>query len=470
MAFAAFPGISGITLMAIAIPLTVDWDPLPIMLIFGAFVGGATFMGSVTSILFNIPGSAPNAATVLDGYPMAQQGRAKTAIACSAAASALGSTFGVVVLIMLIPVMRQAMLAFGPPEFMMLAVWGLATLAALARGSVVKGLGTAGIGLLLSFIGYDARTAELRYTFGSTYLREGLSLVPVFLGMFALTAVMDLAVSRRTTISGESGVEALRGSARDGILAVFHNFGLFLRSSVLGTVVGMIPGIGATVASFLAYGQAVHTAKDRSRFGKGDIRGVLAPEAANDAKDGGALIPLLAFGIPGGIGTAMLLTTLTLHGLVPGKDLMDNQLSLVFVLIWSMFLSNWLTSILGIAAAQALASITVMRTEVLVPIILVFATLGAYAYRGRFSDVIVAYLFGVLGYFLKTFGWPLIPLVIALVLGPMFERNLHLTLRLHELGRIDFWSRPISMTLLVLAVLGLLLPHIRSWTRTSEAG
>ena len=190
MVVSVLPGISGVTLMALAIPLTAAWEPLPIMLLFGSFVAGATFMGSVTSILLGIPGKASTAATTLDGYPMAQQGRAKTAIGAAAMASALGSTFGVLVLILLIPVIREAILVFGPPEFLMFVIWGLTTIAVVTRGSVVKGLAMAGVGFLISFIGFDSRTAELRYTFGSLYLSEGLSLVPVFLGIFAITELI----------------------------------------------------------------------------------------------------------------------------------------------------------------------------------------------------------------------------------------------------------------------------------------
>lgn len=462
MVFATLPGVSGVTLMALAIPFTLHWDPLPVMLLFGAFVGGATFMGSVTAILFNVPGNPPNAATVLDGYPLARQGRARTAIACSAGASALGSTFGIIVLILMIPVMRSALLAFGPPEFLMLAIWGLTTLAALRTGSLIKGLAAAGIGLLLAFVGYDPRTAELRYTFGALYLRDGVSLVPVFLGMFALAAVVDLAISGRRTISGQTTSKKLRGSTWEGVRATVQNVGLLLRSSVLGAVIGMIPGVGATVASFLAYGHAVSSTPDRRQFGNGDIRGVLAPEAANDAKDGGSLVPTLAFGIPGGLGTAMLLAALTLHGLAPGSDMLNERLSLVFVLIWSMFVSNWLTSIVGLAAAPPLARLTVVRTQVLVPFVLVVATLGTYIYRSRFEDVVAAYVFGLVGYLMKRLGWPRIPLVVALVLGPLFERNFHLTLRLHELERIDFWTRPVAMSLLALTVVSLVLPYVRA--------
>jgi len=460
MVVSVLPGISGVTLMALAIPLTAAWEPLPIMLLFGSFVAGATFMGSVTSILLGIPGKASTAATTLDGYPMAQQGRAKTAIGAAAMASALGSTFGVLVLILLIPVIREAILVFGPPEFLMFVIWGLTTIAVVTRGSVVKGLAMAGVGFLISFIGFDSRTAELRYTFGSLYLSDGLSLVPVFLGIFAITEMIHLGESGRGTISGRASLEELTGSVWEGVLSIFRNFGLFVRSSIIGTVVGIIPGVGATVASFVAYARAVQTAKNPEQFGRGDIRGVLAPEAANDAKDAGALLPTLAFGIPGGTGTAMFLAVLMLHGLVPGKELMTNQLNLVFVLIWSLFFSNWMTSIVGIAGVNHLARLTVVRTQLLVPIITVLVTLGAYVYRGRIEDVVVAFLFGFVGYYLKTYGWPRIPLVIALVLGALFEDNLHITLRLHELGRINFWTRPIAMGLLGLTLISLALPYI----------
>jgi putative tricarboxylic transport membrane protein len=464
MLFAFVPGISGFTLMALAISFTLNWEPLPIMLLFGAFVGGATFMGSITAILFNIPGTTPSTATMIDGHPMAQQGQARTAIGCSAASSALGSTFGIIVLILLIPVMRSAILVFGSAEFLMLAIWGLATIVTITRGSLIKGLAAAGVGFLISFIGVDPQTAELRYTFGSLYLQDRLGLVPILLGLFAIAEMTSLSVTGKETISGKSHIEELGGSLREGFLSVFQNFGLFIRSSLIGTIIGMIPAVGGTVASFVAYGQAVLTAgSNREKFGHGDIRGIIAPEAAHDAKDGASLVPTLAFGIPGNEGTALLLGALALHGLVPGKELMTNHLTLVFVLIWSLFLSNWLTSILGVAIVKPLARLTVLPTQLLAPIIFALAALGAYVFKGRIEDVFVAFLFGVVGYGMKKYDWPRIPLVIALVLGPLFENNLHITIRLHQLGRINFWTRPITLSLIVLTIATLTLPYIQAF-------
>ncbi|MFH1144362.1 MAG: tripartite tricarboxylate transporter permease [Candidatus Eisenbacteria bacterium] len=462
MVFAFIPGISGLTLMALAIPFTYSWDPLHILLFFGPLVGGATFAGSITAILFNIPGTAPNAATMFDGHPMARRGEAKTAIACSAAASALGSTFGILILILLIPVMRVAILSFGAPEFLMLAVWGLSTIAVLTKGSSIKGLSAAGLGLLLAFVGSDPRTAEPRYTLGTLYLRDGLGQVPILLGIFAIAEMFDLILSGRQTISGGVRADQLTGSVRRGIMAVFRNFGLFLRCSVIGTIVGMIPGIGGTVASFVAYGHAAQSGRGaRGTFGKGDIRGVLAPEAAHDAKDGGSLVPVLALGIPGSAGTALLIAALTLHGIAPGRTMMTQHLDLAFVLIWALFLSNWLTSLLGMLAIGPIARLTVVRMGLLVPVLLAITALGAFLARGRIEDVIATFAFGLLGLGMKRHGWPRVPMVIALVLASFFEINLHITWRLHELGRVSFWTRPIVLGLLGLTVVSLALPYLR---------
>jgi TctA family transporter len=364
--------------------------------------------------------------------------------------------------------MRQAALTFGPPEFLMLTVWGLTTIAVVTRGSVVKGIITTGLGFLLSFVGQDPRTAEPRYTFDLLYLWDGLSLIPILLGVFSIGEMIDLAASGRHTISGKTHLEELTGSVSKGVRLVFRNFNVFVRSSIIGTVVGIIPGVGGTVASFVAYAHAVQTAKDRKNFGRGDIRGVIAPEAAHDAKDGGSLVPTLAFGIPGNEGTALLLAVLVLHGLSPGKELLTTNLHLVFVLIWSLFLSNWLTSILGVAVVSPLARLTLVRTQLLTPLIFVLAVLGAFAYRERIEDVLVALLFGILGYYMKKHGWPRIPFVIALVLGNLFETNFHLTIRLNELGRINFWTRPLVIALLVLTSVNLILPYLRSYRLRDE--
>jgi putative tricarboxylic transport membrane protein len=465
MVFAFLPGLSGVTLMALAISLTFSWDPLHVVLVFGAFAGGSTFMGSITAILFNIPGTAPSAATQWDGYPMAQQGKALTAIGCAASSSALGSTIGVVVLIAFLPILRGLILSFGPAEFLVLAIWGLATIAALAGGSLTKGLAMAGVGLLLGFSGLDRRTAEARFTFGVLDLQDGLNVIPVFLGIFAITQALELQAKDRRELS--TPVPAA-GSLREGVLAPFRHLSVLIRSSLTGVLVGMIPAVGGTVASFLAYGQAAQAASDRSQFGHGDIRGVIAPEAAHDAKDGGSLAPTLAFGIPGNEGTSVLLAALTLHGMVPGPELLRSQLPLAFALIWSLFYSNWLTSILGVLTARRLARMSALPAKHLAPVILMLAVLGAYAQQGRFSDILIAAIFGFAGFFLKQRGWPPVPLVTALVLCPLFETNLHLTLALSGAGRVNILTRPIVWILVASMVVMFAWPGLREIPRNAR--
>jgi len=450
MVVSFLPGLSGIMLMALAIPLTLSWDAEPTMLLFGALVGGATFMGSVTAILFNIPGTAPNAATLFDGHPLARKGEARTAIACSAAASALGSTFGILVLVVLLPLLSALVLSFGPLEFLLLALWGLLAIASVARGSMSRGLATAGLGLLLAMVGRDPRVGDPRFTLGIDQLLDGLGVVPVFLGLFALAEIIDLATGTRTTLSGQQRASELTGSMRRGIAAVFRHFGLLLRSSTIGTAIGVIPGIGGTVASFVAYASASQMAGREGRFGEGDIRGVLAPEAANDAKDGGSLLPVFVFGIPGNEGTALLLAAMIIHGLVPGPELMAEQLPLVFAVIWALLLSNWLTSLLGLAGAGLCARLTVLPLRLLVPFLLGLVVLGALSLRGEPFDLVLVVAFGLFGYALKRFDWPRAPFVIAFVLGSLFERQLHLTLQLVEYGRIRFLERPVAMVLMLL--------------------
>jgi putative tricarboxylic transport membrane protein len=466
MVVAFLPGLSGATLMALAIPFTLSWEPVPVMLTFGGLVGGATFMGSMTAILFNVPGSGPSAATLLDGYPMAQQGRARTAIGCAALSSALGSSIGIFILILLVPLMREAIVWFGPAEMLILTLWGLSTIASIAKGRMVRALIAAGVGLLLAFVGQDARTGEARFTAGLPALQDGLGFIPVVLGLFSVAEMLHLGVSRRATIAGRAGRGALTGSVREGARAVFQHLGLLLRSSTIGTVVGIIPGVGGTMASFMAYGHAVNSARGGGTFGNGDIRGVIAPEAAHDAKDGGALVPVLAFGIPGNESTAVLMAALLLHGLAPGRELLTSGLTLVFVLIWSLFLSNWITSIVGVLCARPLSYLTILRVQVLTPIILTLVVVGAFIADGRLVDVFVALGFGALGYYMKKHDWPRMPLIVALLLGRAFEVNLHVTQRLYELGRLDLFQRPIAMGLLLLTIATILMPLIRRQARS----
>lgn len=462
MVVSFLPGIGAASLMAVMLVLTLSWDPVSVLLLFGALTGGATFMGSITAILFNIPGGAPSAAVLLDGYPLGRQGRARTAIACAATASALGSVFGVVVLIALLPVVRPFLLEFGPVERLLLGVWGLTTIVAVPNTPPLKSAAMAVMGLLAAMVGTDPATGESRWTFGIAVLEEGFGTIPVLLGLFTLAELIGWARGYRVD-AGEVLAAGERDSVRAGILAAFRHPGLVLRSSVIGTLVGIVPGVGGTVAGFVAYGQAVQSARgDRSRFGKGDIRGVIAPEAAVDAKDGGSLLPAVAFGLPGSEAGVMLVSVFAVHGMVPGVPMLNEQLPMTMTLIIALLFSNLLTSVVGVLLTPWLAGLTALRVDRLALPVLFVSILAIVQVNGNLTDLSVAAVFGVLGYLLKRHGWPRVPFVIAFVLGEFLVGNLHLAQRLVELGRVEPLQRPVTLVILGLTVTSMLWMYRRT--------
>lgn len=453
MLTAFLPGIGGTSIMAIMMMLTISWDTESVLLLFGALTGGATFMGSITAILFNIPGGAPSAAALLDGYPLGEKGYPKTAIACAATASAVGSIIGVILLIALLPTIRPLLLEFGPLERFLLGVWGLTTIVAVPNTSPLKSFTMALLGLLAAMVGSDPVTDQMRWAFGSEDLRNGFGILPALLGFFTLAELIGW--QRRFSLgTAPTGTAAAEDSVGEGIRSVFRHPGLTVRSSLLGTLIGMIPGVGGTVAGFVAYGQAVQTAKgDRSNFGKGDIRGLIAPEAAVDAKDGGSLLPAVAFGLPGSEAGVVLVTVLALHGLVPGTPMLTEQLPLTMTLIVALLFSNLLTSVVGVLLTPYLARLTSLRVDRVTLPVLVISLLSLVQINGQLTDLYVAIGFGIAGYYFKRHGWPRVPFVIAFVLGEFIESNLALSLRLAELGRIAPLERPATLIIFFLTAL-----------------
>lgn len=454
MVSAFLPGIGGTSLATLMLLLTLNWDPVHVLLLFGALTGGATYMGSVTAILFNIPGNASSAAAMLDGHAMARSGRPRTAIAAAATASAVGSLIGVIVLIALLPVVRPFILQFGPLERFLLGIWGFTTIAALPNRSTSQAFGAALLGLLAAMVGSDPTTGAPRWTYGSLNLYDGFDTIAVLLGFFTLSEVM--AWRRRISVSAISAPELGHDTTLAGIRAVFSNFGVTLRSSILGTLVGIIPGVGGTVASFVAYGQAVQATKgDRSGFGQGDIRGLIAPEAAVDAKDGGSLLPTLAFGLPGSESGVILLTALMIHGFVPGLPMLTTDLPFSFTLIIALLLSNILTSVIGIGLAPLLARLTSLRIDRIVLPVLIASLVTVVQVNGSIADIYFALGFGILGYLFGQFNWPRIPFVIAFVLGGFIEQNLALILELKKVGRFNPLERPAALCIALLILISL---------------
>lgn len=458
--FGALPGLGGPIALALLIPITFGMDSGLAMILFGATLGGLAFGGSIPAILINTPGMSPNVVTCFDGYPLAKQGRASEAIGVAATASALGAIFGLLVFILIIPVAQELILLFGPPEFFWIAVFGLIIIVVVSRGHLLKGLVAGGFGLLLSFIGYFGQGAEYRYGFGTDYLWDGITLIPALIGLFALAEVIRLIQQGGTIAHGET-VES-SGSVLKGVKHVFRRPFLFVRSSTIGTLVGLVPGAGATVAIFIAYMQAVQTSKDPDSFGKGNPDGILAAESANDAKDGGALLPTVVFGIPGSPVMAVLLGAFILHGLNPGEQMLTTNLDVLFTLVFALLTANILTSAIGIGTAGHLTKITRVPVELLVPAIIALCLIGSFSLRYSLGDVAITALFGVLGYVMATYDYSRVAVVLALILGPLAERNFHLSLMMSDVGALIFVLRPISAFLVLLTVLSLVSPYLRA--------
>jgi putative tricarboxylic transport membrane protein len=449
----AVPGLGGPIGIALLIPVTLSLDPKVGIMLMAATLGGVAFGGSVSAILINTPGDAPNAATLIDGYPLTKEGRAGEALTISAVSSASGALIGIVLFLILVPVIQPFILSFRSPEFFWLAIFGLITIALATEGSVLKDLIGAGIGLSLAFHGLNPVTGGRRFTWDVLYLLDGVQLIPVVIGLFAVAEMIRL-MGQKQTIAERVGVEGGRAA---GIKAVINNPVTILRASAIGWLIGIIPGVGGTVANFVAYFQEKKFASN-GRFGEGDVRGVMASESSNDAKDGGTLLPTLALGIPGSASTAVLLSAFVVFGIVPGPVIFQQNLDIVFIIVLALVISNITTSVVGILTANYLQRLTEIRITVIAPLILVVALIGSYGFRGNIGDVFLAVLFGLIGFAMIRVGVSRIIVIIALVLGPIAERNFHQSLQAGRGDYLTFFDRLPSLVIIAVLILFVTMP------------
>jgi putative tricarboxylic transport membrane protein len=454
--FGVIPGLGGVTAIAIFIPMTYGMEAEDAMALAGGIMGAVSFGGSITAILINTPGTAPNAATCFDGYPMARQGRAGAAIGAAGASSSIGGVLGILILVAVIPIAKTLVLSFGPPEFFMLAVLGLACIAVSTGGMFLRGLIAGAFGLMLSFVGFDAVHGGERFTFGLESLWDGVPLVPTLIGLFALGEMINLSISGGSVMRADIGTK-IEG-VWEGVVATFREWPTVIRGSLIGAFVGAIPGVGGTVSGFMAYAAAQQMAKDPDSFGKGNIVGVIAPEASNNAKDGGHLIPTLAFGIPAGAEMAVFLGLLVLHGLEPGPLLLIEHEATVFSLIVALTVSCIIATVFGLMITRWLAMITVIDVHILVPTVTALSLVGSYVLDNKISDVVITVIFGIVGYLMSKFHFPRVTIVISLVLGDLAERSFYQSLHMTDGGWSVFFNRPVSLTLFVLIVAAMLVP------------
>ena len=461
LCFGMIPGLGGTTALALLIPITFSMESLDAMYLAGGVMGATSFGGSITAILLNTPGTAPNAATTFDGYPMAQQGRAGQAIGASATTSAMGGLLGLFTLILFIPLAKEIVLLFGPVEFLLLTVLGLVAIAVSSRGKLLRGLIAGGFGLMFAFVGVDTISGATRFTLDTDYLWDGIPLVPTLTGLFAISQMIELALKGGSVVSSNTTIASISGIWQ-GAAAVFKHWTVMVRGSVIGTIIGAIPGLGGTVASFIAYTSTVQSSRDPSSFGKGNIVGVIAPESANNAKDGGSLVPTVAFGIPGSAETAVFLGILVLHGIEPGPSLLLQNEREIYGLIVALTLSAVGASVIGLLTARWLVRITFVNVNILVPLVVTISLTGVYVLQGKPGDVLLALIMGIFGYLMIRFDYPRLTLVIALVLGETAERSFHQSLLISDNNLVGLiMERPQAIILVLATLLTLLLPALR---------
>ena len=447
----AIPGLSGLVGLAIMLPFTFAMEPVPALALLLGMFAVTTTSDTIASVMLGIPGTSASQATVLDGYPMAVKGEASRAFGAAFSVSAVGGFLGAVVLGLSIPLVKPLILYFAQPELFMLAVLGLTMVGSLSGDSMLRGLIAALAGLGLSYVGYAENGGVPRYWLGTTYLLDGLPLVPVVLGLFAIPELIALVVQ------GGSISKVPRDRAAGGLLTgvrdACRNWWLVLRSTAIGAYVGLLPGLGGTIVDWLAYGHAVQSSKIKDGFGKGDVRGVIAPETANNAMKGGALIPTVAFGIPGSPSMALLLGALLIQGVTPGPEMLTSKLDFTFSLMWTLAIANVAGALLLMLIARKLALLTFVDGRLIVPVITLFVFMGAWLASSNIGDWIVLMIFGVVGYVMKQGAVPRPPMVLGFVIGPIMENALFITTNAYD--GLSWFGRPICLAIGVLVVVSI---------------
>jgi len=460
------PGLGPSAGMALALPLIIKWPAATALIFMGALYKCSNYGGSITAILVNTPGDASNAATILDGHPMCQQGRGGVALGLSTTAALVGGTIGMVCLIFAAPLLADFALKFGPAEYFLTAILALSIIAAVVQGATIKGLIAAGLGLLLSTVGFDVITGHLRYTFGWAPLEDGVPLIQALVGLFAVTQAFVLAQST-TSISR---IAELSGGFWEGVATYFRHPATIVRASVIGLLVGVLPAVGQSSAGLLAWAEAKRSSKHPEQFGKGSPEGVLASETSTNACMPGDLVCTIALGIPGSLGAAIFLGVMIIFGVAPGPLVFTENADIIYALFVALVLTSFVLFIIGMLFARRLAVITLLPNEIIVPMILVVSLLGSFAIRNEMADVMISLAFGALGYVMLKGGFTPIPLLLGLVLGEMVETNFHRALMVSGGSYTIFYDSLISKILIVLTILSLVGPYLGPFWKTLTQG
>lgn len=457
--FGAIPGLTATMGVALFLPFTFGMDPVAsFALLLGIYVGGI-YGGSITAVLIRTPGTPSSAATVLDGYPLSEQGKAFEALSMATIASFLGGLFSCIVLILLAPQLAKVALSFGPAEYFSVGLFGLSIVATLSSGNMLKGFLAALTGLLIATIGMDPVTGTVRFTFDYVSLTGGVDFVSALIGMFAVSEVF-LKLEKIYNEEGLPGLNKVKGKIVSFKILVANTLN-FLRSSIIGTIIGIIPATGSGVASWLAYNEAKRSSKTPELFGKGAYAGVAASEAANNAVTGGALVPLLTLGIPGDVVTAVMLGALMIQGLTPGPLLFKDNADVVTGIYAMLLLANVFMVLMGLLGINVFVKILKVPPSVLMPVVLMLCFIGSYAINNRMSDVALALLMGIIGYIFNKVDIPVPPMLLGIILAPIIEANLRRALIISQFDWMTFVTRPISLLFILISVFSFFWPFIR---------
>ncbi len=454
------PGLGGPTAMALMLPFVFKMNAVEAFAFLLGMTAVTSTTGDITSVLFGVPGEPTTASTIVDGHAMARNGEAGRALGAVLMSSLMGAVFAGVALGAAVPIIRPLVLSFGSPEFFMLAILGISFVAALSGEDVLKGIVAGGIGLMLATIGLDPISGIQRYTLGQLFLWDGVGLVPITIGFYAIPETIELAVLGTSIAKQEVGN---LGGVMEGVKDTFRHWWLVIRCSALGCFTAIIPGMGAATTQWLAYAHAVQSSPDKERFGKGDVRGVLGPGAANNSTLGGSLITTIAFGVPASVVMAILLGAFIIQGIVPGPDMLlpppKGKLDLTYSFVWVIILSNIITVAVCFLFLKPLAKVTQVRGSIIIPLILVLIYLGAFAEKNAFEDMIVVLFFGALGWVMEKMEWPRPPVLLGLVLGPLAENRLFLSTDNYGLA---WTSRPGVIAIFALTLAGIFYPLYKS--------
>ena len=462
----AMPGLGPVTAQAILLPLTFRMGPVAGCAFQGAIWASGVYGGSWTAILINVPGTSMSAATSLDGYPLAKKGRALEALGAASMSSFIGGIVGVLILMLLSPVLVDYVVMFGPPEYVWINMLALVIIAVSNKGNLLKGLIAGFMGLILSLIGIDSVLGVPRYTFKTIYLQNGIDFIPVMVGLFGFAEIISM-MQQKGTIS-ETG--SLSGSLVEGFKQTFIHWKTLIVGVVVGAIVGIIPGIGGSAANLLAYGEAQRRSKEPQTFGKGNIEGVIAAESSNNAIEGTAMIPTLTLGIPGSSSAAILLVVLMMKGFTPGRMLFSGDGNFVMSFFICLLIAQVLMIVVGMIMMKIFSYVTIIPIELLSVAVAAVCVMGVYSINKSIWDVLVAVLFGIIGYFLKKYHFPVVGLVVGLILGSATETAFAQSLAMSGNDYSVFFTRPLSIVLIVFILAILVLPSIRDKYNLKKVG